>query len=234
MNRLNWLFTFSSLNVLLVTIERYSFTTKVLLQPDSFLRLHEVFQMTFIILLTVILPFLLLKEISGNFKLLKNPKGFYLLLTFIIGIYFYATGNGVHELASFQFNHYCDTKSFGGDLCGGFFFNDYYFGNILYFFGGILMNLPLLMLERTKQYFKFNKKELIILTVNAVVYGLAIFAYSGFDRVLVGLTYSTILMILACYYLFTSKKSFNKLPVTLSLAICYSLGTIGAVLVRIF
>lgn len=232
MNRLNLLFTLSSLNVLLVTIERFSFTTKIVLPPFDFLRLHEVVQMLVIILFTVILPFLLLKEVSGNFELLKNKKGSILALVFVIGVYFYSTGNGVHELASFLFNNYCDIKNFTGNLCGGFFFNDFYFGNILYFVGGLLMNIPFLVFERMKQYSDFNKNQTLILTVNALIYALAIFAYDAFDRVLVGLIYSAILMLIADFYLFTSKKKYSKLPVTLNLAITYTTGTFAAVIVR--
>src|SRR3989338_5145983 len=148
MNRINILLTLTSINVLLVTIERFSFTTKILLQPYGFLRLHEIFQMTVLILITVIIPFLILKEVTNNFDLFKTKKGFWLAFTFLIGVYFYATGNGVHEVSSFNFNQFCDTKNFQGNLCGSMFFNDYYTGNILYFVGGILMYLSLLLFEQ--------------------------------------------------------------------------------------
>ena len=44
MSRLNVLLTLSSLDVLLVTVECFSFTTQIALQLASFLRLHEVLQ----------------------------------------------------------------------------------------------------------------------------------------------------------------------------------------------
>jgi hypothetical protein len=55
MKRLNWLLTLVSLTVLVVTGERFSFTTRVVLPPSNFLRLHEVLQMTLMILATVVL-----------------------------------------------------------------------------------------------------------------------------------------------------------------------------------
>ena len=76
MNKLNLLLTLSSLNVILVTIERFSPTTKILLQPNNFLRLHELFQMLTLILFTAIIPFLTLKELSHNFDLIKTKGGF--------------------------------------------------------------------------------------------------------------------------------------------------------------
>src|SRR5438045_629752 len=100
MKRLHILFTVTSIEVLLVIIERLSFTTKIILQPDSFLRLHEVVQMSVLILISVILPFLLLKEVTDNFALLKTKNSLWITLAFVIGVYFYATGNGAHEIAS--------------------------------------------------------------------------------------------------------------------------------------
>ena len=45
MKRLHVLFSLNSLAVVLVSIERFSFTTRVLLQPYQFLRLHEAVQL---------------------------------------------------------------------------------------------------------------------------------------------------------------------------------------------
>lgn len=231
MHRLNLLFTLSSLSVLLVTIERFSFTARVLLEPYSFLRLHEIVQMTVLILLTVIIPFLLLKEITGNFSNLKR-RDFYLLLFFIIGVYFYATGNGVHELASFMFNHYCDVVKYSGDLCGGLFFNDYYTGNIYYFVGGFMMVASLLLFERNRPNDTYKKKDLPITIINASVYAFAIFAYAAFDKVLVGITYSVITTIFAVSLFLQVRKKYLAYPVITYTSLTYFLGTSAAVLVR--
>jgi hypothetical protein len=220
--------------VVLVTAERFSPTTKILLQPYNFLRLHEVVQMTFLILLTVILPFFILKEITHNFESLKLKTGFILFLTFIIGVYFYATGNGIHEVSSFNFNQYCNTKNFSGDLCGGFFFNDYYTGNIFYFVGGALMVISLLLLERLRPNMGFNKRELVISLVNAVIYALAIFAYAAFDRVLVGLIYSVVIMVCADFLFLRVRRKYREYPVTTYTAATYTLGTISALITRLY
>ncbi len=233
MHRLNWLFTFSSLSVLLVTIERFSFTTQIILQPYNYLRLHELLQMTVVILLTVIIPFLVFKEVSSNFQILKNKVALYLALLFIVGVYFYATGNGAHEIASFFFNNYCDTKNITNNLCGGLFFNDYYLGNIYYFLGGLFMNLSLVYLEKINPFKDFSKKDLIPLIINAVIYALAIFAYSAFDRVLVGLVYSFIMMIIGLGLFLSVRKSFLKYPIITYTATTYTLGTLASLVVRL-
>lgn len=232
MNRLNWLFTLSSLSVILVTIERFSFTTKVLLQPFNFLRLHELVQMSILILLTVIIPFFILKEVTKNFESLKRAKAFYLFLAFIVGIYFYATGNGVHEISSFNFNNFCDVKNFSGTQCSGYFFNDYYTGNIFYFIGAALMIGSLILLEKINPNKNYRKKDLLVTVINAVIYAFAIFAYAAFDVVLVGLVYSVIITLFAGILFLKVRKKFMEYPVIFYTVATYSLGTIAALIFR--
>ena len=232
MNRINWLFTLSSINVLLVTIERFSFTTTVLLPPYNFLRLHEVLQMSTLILFTVLIPLFLLREVTQKWAALQARNGMLWLTVFAIGVYFYATGNGVHELASFQFNTYCQPDQVTGALCGGMFFNDYYFGNGLYFLGAILMNLPFLAFERRYPTLTFAKSHLPILIFNSLIYALAIFAYAAFDRVWVGFVYALLMTLLVDIALVFGKKPYYHRPVTLWLAIAYTVGTLASLPVR--
>jgi len=232
MNRLNWIFTLSSISVILVTIERFSFTGKILLQPFNFLRLHELIQITFLILLTVIIPVLLLREVTNNFKSF-GKRDFWLLMLFVTGVYFYATGNGVHELASFLFNHYCDVKSFSGNLCNGFFFNDYYTGNIYYFMGGFAMVASLLLLELKKPNQNYSKKDFPLTLINAVIYAFAIFAYAAFDVVLIGLIYSLITTIFALGLFMKIKNKYLQYPLITYTTITYFLGTVAALIIRL-
>ncbi len=234
MQRLNLWLTLSSLSVLLVTVERFSPTTKIFLQPYNFLRLHEIVQIVIIIFATVLIPFMIFRELTNNFALLQKRKNLILCVLFITGIYFYATGNGVHEVASFIFNTFCNTKIVAEGFCGSSFFNDYYFGNILYFIGAFLLVIPLILLERQSSTQTFDRKNWVILVINAVVFALAIFAYAAFDRVLVGLIYSVITTIVIFFLLFTSKKTYKKLPYTSYSALTYTLGTIASLLVRFF
>lgn len=231
-HKVNLLLTLSSLSVILVTIERFSFTTRILLQPYSFLRLHELFQMAVLILFTTLIPFFLLREVSANFEELKTKRGIVLGTLFIAGVYFYATGNGLHELASFQFNTFCNVKHFSGTLCSGMFFNDFYTGNILYFIGAALMNIVLVIIERIRPNEDFKKKDLILLIINSLVYAFAIFAYAAFDRVLVGLVYSIIMMIAVGAFFLTRKKNTLTIPVTTSFMIAYIIGTTASLIVR--
>jgi hypothetical protein len=232
MKRLNLLLTLMSLNVLMVTIERFSFTTHVILQPYSFLRLHEVTQIMFIILCTAILSFSLLKEVSDDFMLLQSTRGTILALVFTIGIYFYAAGNGVHEVTSYAWHAFCGPAQLTNPICGSVFFNDYHLGNILYFLGALLLLTSLLLFERMNPDPTFTRPDFIVLFLNSLVYALAIFAYAAFDRVLVGLVYSATAMTVILVLLLTSPTKYTALPFTLYSAATYVLGTVASLVVR--
>lgn len=232
MHKLNILFTLASFSVILVTIERFSFTTKVLLQPYNFLRLHEAFQMTTIILFTVLISFFILYYSSEMLALFVKKKFVWILVLFIGGVYFYSTGNGLHEMASFTLNQYCNVKSISGIFCNGQFFNDYYTGNILYFIGGIFMIVALLLTEKINPNLTYSKKDVTVTVLNAIIYAFAIFAYATFDPVLVGLFYSIFIMGVAVVLWFGIRKKYLQYPVTTYTALTYTIGTVAALIIR--
>lgn len=232
MKRINLLLTFLSFTAVLIIVERLSFTTKIILQPYNFLRLHEVFQLLVIILISVLIPFFLLKEVTNNFELLKSKKGTLLGALFTAGLYFYATGNGVHEMASFGFNTFCDVDVIKPNLCGALFFNDYYFGNILYFFGILLSNIVLVLFERMNHIPAFSKKSMFVLAINSFIIALMLFAYAAFDKVLVGLVFIAISAIIFGFFLLTSKKNYGQLPLTFYFASSYTIATLLSVFIR--
>jgi hypothetical protein len=232
MNRLNMLFTLSSINVLLVTVERFSFTTRVLL-PGDVLRLHELLQMTALILFTVVLPFFLFREVSDGFALLRTRAGLLLAVAFVVGVYFYATGNGLHEVSSFNLNQFCDAQHPAGQPCRSFFLNDYYTGNGFYFFGGALMIVAILLMETLHPRVKFSRGDLALALANAAVYALAIFAYAAFDVALIGLIYAAVVMAFADVLYLLVRRQALRYPVVTYTAAAYTLGTLLALVVRL-
>lgn len=232
MSKINLLLTLLSLTAVLVIIERLSPTTKIILQPYSFLRVHEVFQMLVVIMLSIVISFYILKYLSRNFELLKTSYGTFIAVIFILGIYFTATGNGLHEVASFFFNTFCDTKHIQTDPCGSMFFDDYYFGNIVYFVGLFLGNISLMLLERQNPLKSTNTKQTTITTINAIFSALAFTAYAAFDPVLVGVYYVIISAVTALGFWVVLKKHYTLFPYTLYTAVGYALASIFTLLIR--
>ena len=230
MRRLNWLFTATSVSVLVVTAERFSFTTRVVLAPWDFLRLHELVQMLVVILATVVIQALLLREVSRRFTALS----LWPFLVFVVGLYFYATGNGVHELGSFTFQTYCDFDDPSGNLCLGLFVNDFYTGNTMFFAGALLTTTALLVLARRNPVgADFGTGAFAVLLANAAVYALAIVAYAGFDRVLVGLVFTVVMAVVALGFLVSVGRRYRRFPFIVYTAVVYPLGAVVGLLVRL-
>jgi hypothetical protein len=229
----NRLLTLLSLTTVVITVERVSPTTRVLMQPYKYLHLHEVVQMGIISAFSVVISFLLLRGVSHNFRLLQDAGGTLLGVLFILGTYFYATGNGVHEVASFLFNEYCDTKNFTSTVCGSMYFNDYYVGNIIYFAGLGLSNLALVLLELRRPDASYRARDLRVTLANGAVLALTFFAYDAFDRASVGLV-STIMYAMVFDLLLVRRKvRYSTVPFTLYSALGFTAAAILATPVRL-
>src|SRR5579871_588117 len=144
MKRLNILFTLYSLVAFLIIVERLSPTTNLLLQPFNFIHLHEINQTVIFLPLVIIISLLQIREITNNFQHIGTKNHILALTLFVVGAYIYGAGEGWHEVASFTLNYHCHLKSLVGNLCNGLFINDYYAGNIIFFVGGVMMNISLL------------------------------------------------------------------------------------------
>jgi hypothetical protein len=233
MKPVNRLLTLLSLTTVIITVERISPTTKVLMQPYNYLHLHEVVQMGIISAFSVVISFLLLRTVTRNFRLLQDGAGTVLGVVFILGTYFYATGNGVHEVASFLFNEYCDTKHFTSASCGSMFFDDYYFGNVVYFVGLGLSNLALVLLELQRPDTTYGTRDLRVTAANGLVLALTFFVYDAFDRVAVGLLSTIIYAVVFDVLLVRSKVRFRSAPFTVYSALGFTAASILAAPVRL-
>ncbi|MBI2019974.1 hypothetical protein HYS94_00960 [Candidatus Daviesbacteria bacterium] len=232
MKKLNILFTLYSLTALVIIIERL--LPSPLLQPYNFIRLHQINQTVIFLLATVILSFFYLQIFTNNLQTLSKKRDFLLMLLFLMGTYLFGAGEGWHEVSSFTLNQYCDLKNLVGNLCNGLFINDYYTGNIIFFIGGLMMNVSLLTLASFYPMKEFNKKDMVILFINSVVFAFTWFVYSAFDKVLVGLFFSTVLMIISIYFAQKIKWRFRKYPFIAYSVVAYILATVSAALVRFF
>jgi hypothetical protein len=181
----------------------------------------------------VLIPTFVLYEVTHRFDTLKTPVGLVLLGCFITGIYFYATGNGIHELASFQFNTFCPITARPTVMCQGMFFNDYYIGNGLYFVGAFLLNTALIQLEGLRPVAPVVRRDMIIIVANALVYALAIIAYAAFDVVAVGLVFTVISMVTIDLVLWRSPHALATRPYTFYMAVAYTVGGILGIVLRV-
>lgn len=232
MKHLNVILTFSSLTALVIIIERLSPTTRLLLQPYNFIRLHELNQTVLFLPVTVILSFFTLKLLTKNFLALQDKSNKLLMVLFLVGIYLYGAGEGWHEVASFTLNQFCSIDKVIGNLCGSLFINDFYAGNIIFFVGAVFMNISLMGFAAKQPMKGFTNKDMVILVVNSLVYAFTWFAYAAFDKVLIGFLFSIILTIISFGFLMRVKSMLRKYPYIIYSAAAYSFATLATILVR--
>lgn len=232
MNRINTIFTLYSVTVLLIIVERLLPFTRGFFQPYNFMQVHQLIQTVVFIPITVVLSFLAMKIITNDFHELKEKGNTLLVGLFVLGAYFYGAGEGLHEIAIVTLHKYCGHLL--NNLCNGLFINSYYTGNIIFFIGGILMSVSLLVLAKKIPANPFSQKELIILSINSIVYAFTWFAYAAFDTVSVGIFFSSLLMIISLTFFITIRKKWKSYPYILYSAIAYSLATIATLIIRFF
>jgi hypothetical protein len=227
--RLFWL---NSLVVVLITIERFSRTTRVVLAPHSFLSLHQLIQTVVLILASSVLAMLLFWETSGHLKALPGRSAVWLSVLFIAGTYLYGAGESLHELASYLLDARCDADHPVGDLCGGLFVNTFYTGNILFFVGAALITGVPIIAERLNENPDLRRPGTLPLILNAVVYSLTVVAYAAFDTVLVGLVFAVVMLIFTAVLWLPIRRSASRYPVATYWFITYLLGAVVSIVLR--
>jgi hypothetical protein len=228
-NRIFWL---NSLVVLLVTVERFSRTTRAVLSPHAFLSLHQLIQTVVLILASVVLSLLLFWEASGHFAPLRGRRTVWLSALFTAGVYLFGAGEGLHELASYLLGSRCDADHPVGDLCGGLFVNDFYTGNIIFFVGAALITAIPIIAERLQPRSDFTRAALASLIINAVVYAFTVVAYAAFDAVLVGLVFALVMLAFTVTMWLPVRRNALRYPVATYSVITYVLGAVVSVAIR--
>ena len=113
------------------------------------------------------------------------------------------------------------------------FINDYYVGNILYFIGAWAFTVPLLIFEQMRPHDRMSRTDIVLVVVNAIFWALAVAAYAGFDRVLVGFVFTVIMLITAVLLFVLARRNYRTLPYTFYTILAYALGLAGSIIIRL-
>ncbi|MCL4384270.1 hypothetical protein M1116_02360 [Patescibacteria group bacterium] len=223
MNALTVWLSLLSIGLLAMTAGGLLGTGAVYLEPDDFLRLHELIQIAVILPLTIVIAFMILRTVTGRFQKLQNGLGIALGVIFFLGIYFYAVGNGIHEVTNFFLNSYCDLTLVPGTFCRGLAVNDFYLSNLFIFGGAYLVNLSLIILERMAPV-SINGRELILVAINSLILAAIIAINVTRGTVAISMVYALLTMITTDIFFLFRKVSWRQVPLTLYLAIAYTIG----------
>ena len=78
-----------------------------------------------------------------------------------------------------------------------------------------------------------SRTDIALISVNAIFWALAIVAYAGFDRVLVGFVFSVIMLITVVFLFIRAHRHYRTLPYTFYTILVYALGVAGSIVVRL-
>lgn len=234
MKRVHLILTGLSLTILLLSLNRLTPWTSGYLQPFEFLRLLDFNAMIPIPLLSVLLYYLLRREVMYDSPFKKTQMFVMLSLLFVTGVYLFGAGSGDHEVTNYLNARFCERGTTSSLLCDIIIYNDDIFSHYVYYAGFILLNLSLIGLE----YFlprkeKVKKKDLILISLNSLFIALGIFANLAFEPAGIDLIFFGSLMILTIYLLFFGKHKYYQLPVIFYFGVSYTAGVISTILYKL-
>ena len=173
-------------------------------------------------LFSVLLYYLLLKNVVGGSKFELSRLYPYLFLIFITGVYLFGASSGTHEVTNYLNLRFCEAGKIDSKICNIISYNDDEFSHIVYYLGFILLNVALMITSFNVPREKaINKKDLLLVSINAVFIGLGIFANLAFEEIGLDLYFFGSMMLLSLYLLLR-KKIYLRLPVLVYLATSYT------------
>lgn len=230
MKRVHLILTGLSLTIIALSVNRLTNLTQGYLQPFEFLRWLDFNAMIPIPLASIILYYLLKREIVYDSPFVKKGLYAFLMLLFVSGIYFFAAGSGTHEVTNYLNSRFCDFGKTQNALCNIIGYNDDQFSHYVYYLGFVLINVALMLFEaklpRKKAVSKIN---LIFVAVNSLFIALGIFANLAFEEALIDIFVFGGVMLLSLYLLFFKVKKVGQLPVTYYFAVSYTLGVVATI-----
>jgi hypothetical protein len=233
MKKIHWILTGLTFSIILLSINRLTALTSGYLQPYEFLRWLDFNAMLPIPLLSVLLYYLLWRQVSWNDSFQRTRKYVILALLFISGVYFFAAGSGTHEVTNYLNTRFCDAGRTKNTICNIIAYNDDEFSHYVYYLGFILLNVSLMFLEFFQpRKTKVTKRDLVFVGLNSLLIGLGIFVNLAFEEIGLDLIFFGSVMVLALVLLFLKRGAY-RLPVIFYFAASYTLGVVGTILYKL-
>lgn len=227
MKRVHLLLTGLSVTILLLSLNRLTSFTLSYLQPYDFLRWLDFNAMLPIPLLSILLYYFLLREVTYESSFKKTKLYVFLFVLFITGVYLFGASSGDHEVTNYLNTRFCERGNVDSPICNIISYNDDEFSHYIYYLGFVFMNIVLLLMEyNMPRKIGMIKRDYIFISANALFIGLGIFANLAFEEIGIDLYVFGFLMGLSLYLLY-SKKIVSKLPITYYFAFSYTIGVVG-------
>jgi hypothetical protein len=229
LGRLHRLLAVQSLFIVLLSLNRLGPWTLGELAPDGFLRwvdFHNLLTLPLISLVAMVLTWQHLERGRGE----AGPGRRRVELLFLLGLYLYGAGYGVHEVTNYLHARYCDQTVLDEALCRIVVFNDDGFSHWIYFIGFSMINAALVLLQALLPFRgTLARRDLVLLGVNALFIALGIFANLGFEEIGLDLYVVAFLAALSLWLW----RRVGRQPVIVYYSLAYCLGLAATAVVKL-
>ena len=233
MKKIHWTLTGLSLIIVLLSLNRLTPFIAGYLQPYEFLRWVDFNAMLPIPLVSVVLYYLLQRQITYDSPF-RNNKYILLMVLFISGVYLFGAGSGEHEVTNYLNARFCKRGDVESTLCNIVGYNDDEYSHYVYYVGCILLNVSLIFIEfcmpRRQQA---SRRDIFIVLLNSLLISLGILANLAFEEIGLDLLFFGSVLLLALALLLFGKRRVYELPIIFYFAASYSPGVIGTVLYKL-
>ncbi|MBI2327997.1 hypothetical protein HYU92_06795 [Candidatus Curtissbacteria bacterium] len=234
MRRVHLILSGLSLTIVALSLNRLTPFTQGYLQPFEFLRWLDFNAMLPIPLVSIVLYYLLKREIVSGSPFIKTRLYSFLSVILVAGIYFFGAGSGDHEVTNYLHFRFCNDYQIDNSLCNIVFFNDDRFSHYVYYLGFVLLNVSLMIIEfKSPRKVLVSLRDLFAIAINSLVIAFGIFANLAFEEALIDLLVFGSVMLLALYLLFLTNKKLKSLPITYYFAVSYSVGVVGTIFYKL-
>ena len=234
MARVHVLLTGLSLVIVSLSINRLGSFTQNRLEPYEFLRWLDVNAMLPIPIASIVLYYLLKKDVELAGEAAGTRPLLALNVVFLVGVYLFGTSSGDHETTNYLHYRFCTDRPVDPELCAVVVFHDDTFSHVLYYLGVIMYTLALVVIEwqfprRTEA---MNRDGALILA-NAAVIAVGIFANLAFEAAAIDMVAFGLVAGVANALLWLTGRRWTQMPFTLYIAAAFGTGLTATVLYKL-
>ncbi|MEO6082501.1 MAG: hypothetical protein ABIQ18_05275 [Umezawaea sp.] len=177
--KLHFLLALTSLQIVLVSVNRLSGLTLSYVAPNEFLRWIDLLNMV-LGFVSVLVYFLLARHLVDVSDRPRTSAHRALDVVFVVGAYLYASSYGSHEVTNYLHERFCWTST--TDLCRIIGYNDDGFSHYLFFAGFIVLNLVVMLTQAVSPDDRPSSAlDNVLVVVNALFISTGIVANLGFE-----------------------------------------------------
>jgi hypothetical protein len=234
MKKVHVLLTGLSLVIVILSINRLSSLTQYRLEPHDFLRWLDFNAMLPIPIVSIVLYYLLKKDVELAGQAARTRLLLALNVVFVVGIYLFGASSGDHETTNYLHHRFCTDSPADADLCAAVIFHDDTFSHVLYYLGVIMYTLALVTIEwRFPRRTEATKRDRLPILLNAAVIAVGIFANLAFEEARLDMVAFGLVAVVANVLLWLTGRRWTQLPFTLYVATSFGAGLTATILYKL-